>query len=71
MLVLSRKLGEEICLGQDIRLTVVDIRGHRVRLGISAPQSTPIRREELDQQPLESGPSNRLEIAPLSHVPHL
>lgn len=37
MLVLSRKLGEEIVVGENIRLTVVSIRGNQVRLGFTAP----------------------------------
>ena len=39
MLVLSRKPGEEIVVGDNIRLTVVAIRGNQVRLGITAPAS--------------------------------
>ena len=37
MLVVSRKVGEAIIIGQDIRVTVVEIRGKQVRLGIEAP----------------------------------
>lgn len=44
MLVLSRKQGEEIVIGADIRLTVVAIRGNLVRLGISAPAAVSIHR---------------------------
>lgn len=47
MLVLSRKQGEEIVIGHNIRLTVVAIRGNQVRLGISAPPQVGIYREEL------------------------
>ena len=47
MLVLSRKPGEEIVIGDNIRLTVVAIRGNQVRLGITAPPDVAIRREEL------------------------
>jgi carbon storage regulator len=46
MLVLSRKPGEAVVIGDNVRLTVVAIRGSRVRLGITAPVETPIRREE-------------------------
>lgn len=44
MLVLSRKIGEQIVIGDNIRLTVVAICGDRVRLGLIAPAETPIRR---------------------------
>jgi carbon storage regulator len=47
MLVLSRKLGEKIVIGQDIVLTVIEVTGNRVRLGITAPDDVPIFREEL------------------------
>ena len=47
MLVLSRRLGEEIVIGGDIRISVVAIRSQQVRLGITAPKSVPVAREEL------------------------
>jgi carbon storage regulator len=47
MLVLTRKLNESICIGDNIRLTVVEIRGNKVRLGIEAPQDVRVHREEL------------------------
>ena len=46
MLILSRKLGEEVVIGDNIRLTVVAIRGNQVRLGFSSPSDMFIRREE-------------------------
>ncbi len=47
MLVLSRKLGEKICIGENICITVVDIDRGKIRLGIEAPRSVPIYRQEL------------------------
>jgi carbon storage regulator len=47
MLVLTRKVGEQIIIGDNIRLTVVGIRGNRVRLSIRAPSETRILRKEL------------------------
>ena len=47
MLVLSRKREDVILIGDDIRITVVKIDRHTVRLGIEAPGATPIVREEL------------------------
>ena len=47
MLVLSRKLNESIILNSNIRITIVGIRGNHVRVGIEAPDSIPILREEL------------------------
>lgn len=47
MLVLSRKLGEKICIGENIFITVVDVERGKVRLGIDAPRDVPIYRQEL------------------------
>lgn len=48
MLVLSRKRGEQIQVGGDVRVTVVRIDGNKVRIGIDAPTETRILRGELD-----------------------
>jgi carbon storage regulator len=67
MLVLSRKLGEKICIGQNIFLTVVDIERGKVRLGIEAPREIPIYRQELlanpEQHPAPA-PANELSATP-------
>ena len=47
MLVLSRKLNQAIMIGDDVRITVVEIRDDQVRLGISAPREVPVYREEV------------------------
>jgi carbon storage regulator len=47
MLVLSRHRDEEICIGDDIVITIVDIRGDKVRLGIDAPKEMPVHRREV------------------------
>ena len=47
MLVLSRKAEESMFIGDDIKITVLDIRGGQVRIGITAPQDIKIHREEV------------------------
>ena len=47
MLVLSRKLGEKIFIGENICITVVDIDRGKIRLGIECPRAIPIYRSEL------------------------
>ncbi len=47
MLVLSRKVGEQIVIGEDIVLTVVDVRNDTVRLGIAAPRHVAVNRAEV------------------------
>ena len=47
MLVLSRQRDESIVIGDDIIITIVDIRGEKVRLGITAPAHVPVHRKEI------------------------
>jgi carbon storage regulator len=47
MLVLSRQRDESIMIGDDIEITIVDIRGEKVRLGINAPPHVPVHRKEV------------------------
>jgi carbon storage regulator len=47
MLILQRKAGESLVIGEDITVSVVSVEGGRVRLAISAPKDTPILRSEL------------------------
>lgn len=47
MLVLSRKIGEEIIIDGDIRLVVLKVKGDKVRIGISAPEAVHIVRSEI------------------------
>jgi carbon storage regulator len=47
MLVLSRKLGETICIDNNIKVTVIAVKGDQVRLGIEAPTDVPVHRKEV------------------------
>lgn len=47
MLILTRKLGESITIGDDIKVSVLGIRGRQVRLGIDAPSNVVVHREEI------------------------
>jgi len=47
MLVLSRQRDETIMIGDEVEITVVDIRGEKVRLGITAPPHVPVHRKEV------------------------
>jgi carbon storage regulator len=47
MLVLSRQRDESIIIGDNVVVTVVDIRGDKVRLGIEAPKEVPVHRQEV------------------------
>ena len=47
MLTLTRKIGESVCIGDDIRVVVKEVKGKQVRLGIAAPRDIYVCREEL------------------------
>ncbi|MFG0289919.1 MAG: carbon storage regulator [Rhodopirellula sp. JB044] len=58
MLVLSRKLKEQIKIGDDITITVVKLRNNQIRLGIEAPRDVRVMRAELDKETPETTPKN-------------
>jgi carbon storage regulator len=64
MLVLSRKVGEGIQLGDDITVTLVKISGNMVRLGIQAPPHLPVARQELIMRLTEASHSDNSEREP-------
>ena len=47
MLILSRKLNEKIMIGEDISISIIEIRGDQVRLGVSAPKKVKVYRQEV------------------------
>lgn len=47
MLVLSRQKDESIMIGDNVEITIVDVRGDKVRLGITAPREIPVHRKEV------------------------
>jgi len=57
MLILTRKIGESVTIGDKIKVYVIEIKGRQVRLGIEAPPDTMVHREEIYQRILEE---NRL-----------
>lgn len=60
MLVLTRKIGESIIIGEDIKITVTDIHGRQVRLGVEAPRDIPIYRMEVYER-IKKKRDNQLE----------
>lgn len=47
MLILTRRLGEKIMIGEHIELSVLAVQGNQVRLGVKAPTTIPVHREEI------------------------
>jgi carbon storage regulator len=67
MLVLSRKIGETIQISDDIRVTVKQVSGGRVRLAIEAPECVRVRREEIAD--VRSDEPSLLRVPPIGCVP--
>lgn len=53
MLILSRKPRQSVVIGNDIKVTVLRVRGKQIRLGIKAPRELPVDREEVQRRKLE------------------
>ncbi len=47
MLILTRRVGETLNIGDDVQVTVLAIKGNQVRIGINAPKEVPVHREEI------------------------
>ena len=54
MLILTRKVGESVVIGDDVTVTVMAIKGNQIRLGVNAPRDMAVHREEIYQQ-LQNG----------------
>ena len=65
MLILTRRVGETVMIGNDVAITVLGVKGNQVRIGIKAPKDTPVHREEIfdrirretesDAEPIRAG----------------
>lgn len=63
MLILTRKVGESIMIGNDVTVTIISTKGQTARLGVSAPEAVPVFREEVyhrlcdDKHPIAEVPA--------------
>ena len=72
MLILTRKLGESITIGDDVKVTVIEVKGKQVRIGIDAPRSYTIHREEvyisIQEENRRAAKESPLSLAGLKHL---
>jgi carbon storage regulator len=47
MLILTRRIGESVMIGDDVTVTVLNVHGNQVRIGVHAPRDVPVHREEI------------------------
>ena len=72
MLVLTRKLGEKIQIGDDISIVIMEVKGKQVKLGIEAPSNIKIHREEVYQKIQDENiRASNIEITDLSELEKL
>jgi carbon storage regulator len=50
MLILTRRIGETVVIGDDVNVTVLGVKGNQVRLGVNAPRDVSVHREEIYQR---------------------
>ena len=64
MLILTRRVGESLMIGDDTTVVVLGVKGTQVRLGINAPKSTPVHREEIAKRIAEETQSTAAAVKP-------
>ena len=50
MLILTRRVGEKLIIGDDVKVTILGVKGNQIRIGIDAPKDMPVHREEIYQR---------------------
>ena len=53
MLVLTRRIGEKIVIGENVTVVLLGVKGHQIRIGVDAPRDVPVNRDEIHQRILK------------------
>jgi len=64
MLILTRRVGESLMIGDEVSVTVLGVKGNQVRLGVNAPKTVPVHREEIYQRIQQEKAEGRARPAP-------
>jgi carbon storage regulator len=56
MLILTRRVGESVMIGEEVTITVLRVKGNQVRLGVNAPRTVSVQREEIFERIKHEGP---------------
>jgi carbon storage regulator len=67
MLILTRRVGESLMIGDDVTITVLGVKGNQVRIGVKAPKEVAVHREEILNRIEQSGGTHELESEPESN----
>ena len=60
MLILTRKVGESLLIGDDVSITILNIRGNQVKIGVQAPKDVSVHREEIYQRIRQTKDENKV-----------
>ena len=61
MLILTRRVGESVMIGEDVTITVLRVKGNQVRLGVNAPRTVSVQREEIFERIKSENPEGEAE----------
>ncbi len=70
MLILTRRIGETVMIGDEVTVTVLRVKGNQVRLGVNAPKSVSVQREEIFHRIKREGPDHGNHAEHVEHLDH-